>query len=334
MNVKLMDCTLRDGANVVGKGFPADLTKLMLDGLVAANVPVIELGNAGGIGAYEVAGFTQAETDATYLELAKPYLDKATIGMFLNCKRYREHNMDIAKDAGLHFLRCGVDAGECHVAFEPIKAIKARGMQAYYSAMKAYLLTPEELAEEAKRLVDVGLDQFTIMDSAGTMMPDEVSRYTEALVKAVNIPIAFHGHNNLALSAANAMAAYQSGATMLDCGLMGMARSAGNLPTEACVAMMQRRGEMMDIDLYAMLDCVSELGAIMKERYDYNNPIPPFDLILGVSGAHSSFSKTFKAVAAEENVNLLKLIVEVSKLNRKNPNEELMRTVAQQMKRE
>jgi len=58
------------------------------------------------------------------------------------------------------------------------------------------------------------------------------------------------------------------------------------------------------------------------------------DLILGVSGAHSSFSKTFKAVAAEENVNLLKLIVEVSKLNRKNPNEELMRTAAKQMKGE
>lgn len=218
------------------------------------------------------------------------------------------------------------------MAFEPIKAMKARGMDAYYSAMKAYLLTPEELAEEAKRLVDVGLDMFTIMDSAGTMMPDEVSRYTEALVKAVNIPIAFHGHNNLALSAANVMAAYQSGASILDCGLMGMARSAGNMPTEACVAMMQRRGEMMDVDLYAMLDCVEELSAAMKIRYDYHNPIPPFDLILGFSGAHSSFGKTFKAVAAEMDVSLLELIVEVSKINRKNPDETLMHSVAQQMK--
>ena len=35
-----------------------------------------------------------------------------------------------------------------------------------YSAMKAYLLTPEELAEEAKFLESIGLDEFTIMDSA------------------------------------------------------------------------------------------------------------------------------------------------------------------------
>lgn len=332
--IKLMDCTMRDGANVVGKGFSSDLTKMMLDGLISAHVPIIELGNAGGIGAYEVAGFTQAETDATYLELVKPYLGKAEIGMFLNAKRYREPNMDLAKDAGLSFLRCGVDAGDCQVAFEPIKAIKARGMNAYYSAMKAYLLTPEELAEEAKKLVDVGLDMFTIMDSAGTMLPDEVSRYTEALVKAVNIPIAFHGHNNLALSAANAMAAYQSGVSILDCGLMGMARSAGNLPTEACVAMMQRKGEMLDVDLYALLDCVDELSAAMQERYGYHNPIPPFDLILGLSGAHSSFSKTFRSVAEEMGISLRRLIVEVSKQNRKNPDEVLMRSVAQRMKDE
>lgn len=330
--VKLMDCTLRDGANVVGKGFPADLTEIILDGLVAANVPIIELGNAGGIGAYEVAGFTQAETDERYLSIVKPYLGKSKIGMFLNAKRYQEKNIDVAKDAGLDFLRCGVDAGDCQVGFEPIKAIKKRGMEAFYSAMKAYLLTPEELAEEAKQLEDVGLDEFTIMDSAGTMVPDEVSRYTEALVKAVKIPIAFHGHNNLALSAANAMAAYESGAAILDCGLMGMARSAGNMPTEACAAMMQRKGVMEDVDLYGLLNCIDRLAPVMKERYDYHNPIPPFDLILGISGAHSSFGKLFRRVADEEKVSLYKLIVEVSNQNRKDPDEKLIRAVAAQIK--
>ena len=52
MSVKLMDCTLRDGANVVGKGFDAEITDMVLDGLTAAGVPIIEFGNAGGIGAY------------------------------------------------------------------------------------------------------------------------------------------------------------------------------------------------------------------------------------------------------------------------------------------
>lgn len=62
MSVSLMDCTLRDGANVVGKGFSAEITDMVLDGLTACHVPIIEFGNAGGIGAYEVAGFTNAES--------------------------------------------------------------------------------------------------------------------------------------------------------------------------------------------------------------------------------------------------------------------------------
>ena len=47
MSVSLMDCTLRDGANVVGKGFSAEITDMVLDGLTACHVPIIEFGNAG-----------------------------------------------------------------------------------------------------------------------------------------------------------------------------------------------------------------------------------------------------------------------------------------------
>ena len=61
--VRLLDCTLRDGANVVGIGFDEEITKIVLDILTESKVPIIEFGNAGGIGAYEVAGFTNALTD-------------------------------------------------------------------------------------------------------------------------------------------------------------------------------------------------------------------------------------------------------------------------------
>lgn len=44
MSVALMDCTLRDGANVVGKGFSAEITDMVLDGLTSCGVPIIEFG--------------------------------------------------------------------------------------------------------------------------------------------------------------------------------------------------------------------------------------------------------------------------------------------------
>ena len=334
MSVKLMDCTLRDGANVVGKGFDAEITDMVLDGLTAAGVPIIEFGNAGGIGAYEVAGFTQAETDDTYLEIVQKYLNRGSeIGMFLNAKRYRSYNVQKAKDNGLAFLRVGADAGDADISVQPVKEIKEAGLKAFYSLMKAYLLTPDMLAEEGKKLEAAGLDEITIMDSAGTMLPDQVAEYTEKLKKAVSIPVAFHCHNNLGLSAANAIAAYRNGADILDCGLMGMARSAGNLATEVCVGMMNRCGEMKDIDLYGMLGFIDERLMPAMEKHGYHNPITPLDLVLGISGAHSSFTKKFREIAQETGVNLYELIVETSVLNQKNPSEELMREVADKLKK-
>lgn len=332
--VVLMDCTLRDGANVVGKGFSAEITDMVLDGLTACRVPIIEFGNAGGIGAYEVAGFTAAEADEAYLNIAKKYLDRGSeLGMFLNAKRYREKNVALAKESGLSFLRVGADAGDADIAVQTVKDIKSAGLKAFYSQMKAYLLTPEELAEEGKKLEDAGLDQITIMDSAGTMLPDQAAEYTEKLKKAVAIPVAFHCHNNLGLSAANAVAAYQNGVDILDCGLMGMARSAGNLATEICVAIMNRYGQMMEIDLYQMLDFIEQRLQPAMAEYDYHNPVTPLDLTLGLSGCHSSFVKRFRQISEETDVNLFRLIAEVSRQEQKAPSEELIRTVAAQIKR-
>ena len=79
----------------------------------------------------------------------------------------------------------------------------------------------------------------------------------------------------------------------------------------------------------------SALGSILipaMEKEGYHAPLKPKDLILGYSGAHSSFMRTFKAVAQDCGVDLYHLIVETSKVDRKSPSEDLMRQVAAQIK--
>ena len=67
------------------------------------------------------------------------------------------------------------------------------------------------------------------------------------------------------------------------------------------------------------------------EKHNYHTPIKPLDLILGYSGCHSSFVKTFKAVAAEYGVDVKRLIVAVSAIDRKAPSEALMRETAEKL---
>ena len=325
--MQLFDCTLRDGANVVGKGFSAELTNLMLKGLTGNGIKYIEMGNALGVGLPNGGKSESSLSDAEYFACMAPYRDLATIGMFMGAYNADENVIAQCAENKVRFLRIGNNAGDAKDSEKAVKLVKKHCIDAYYAMMKGYLLSPEQLADEAKMLEDYGLDAVTIMDSAGTMSPSDVSKYVAALKKSVSIPVGFHGHNNLGFSAANALAAYEAGADLIDCGLMGMARSAGNLATEIALGVFGKMGVDVAGDLIGLLHFIDEkLIPAMKPWYEC--PVKPIDLIYGYAGAHSSFAKLFRDASEKYGVDLFRLIIETSRLNRKNPNEELVAKVA------
>lgn len=329
--MNLFDNTLRDGGNVVGHGFSLELTKSMVSGLLNAGIQDIELGNCKGLGAYDKLGANKAPSDEEYFQALQPYLPKGRIGMFLLAKCADAEKVKVAADAGLQFLRVGANAGDGTGSLEAVRMVKDAGLVCRYSLMKAYVSTPEELAAEAKMLQDAGVDKITIMDSAGTMFPDDATAYVTALKKAVTIPVGFHGHSNLGLSQANALAAVAAGADEIDCGLLGMARSAGNCATELAAATLKKEGYLPEVDLYGLLDYLDQELIPAMEPYGYHVAVNPTDLMLGLSGCHSNFLPMFRKVAQEE-VSLLRLIADVSAIDRKAPDEALLRKVAEKLK--
>ena len=181
-------------------------------------------------------------------------------------------------------------------------------------------------------LQNAGVDRITIMDSAGTMFPQEAVSYVKALKAAVTIPVGFHGHSNLGLSQANALAAVAAGADEIDCGLLGMARSAGNCATELAAATLKKEGYLQDVDLYGLLDYLDQELIPAMKPYGYHVAVTPTDLMLGLAGCHSNFLPMFRKVAEAENVSLHRLIADVSAVDRKNPSEELLREIARKLK--
>ena len=330
--MNLFDNTLRDGGNVVGHGFPADLTVSIVKGLLAAGIQDIELGNCKGIGAYDKLGATKALSDEEYLKILEPYESQGRLGMFMMANLADEKLVKKAKDGGLTFLRVGANASDGAGSVRAVELVKKAGLICRYSLMKAYVSAPEELAEEAKMLEDAGVDMITIMDSAGTMFPQDATAYVKALKAKVTIPVGFHGHSNLGLSQANALAAAAAGADEIDCGLLGMARSAGNCATELAAATLKKEGYLQEVDLYGLLDFLDKELIPAMEPYGYHVAVNPTDLILGLAGCHSNFLPVFRKVAEEEHVSLLRLIADVSAVDRKAPPESLLREIAEKLK--
>lgn len=331
--VKLFDNTLRDGGNVVGHGFNRELTLSIVSGLLKAGIQDIELGNCKGLGAYELNGATKACSDEEYLEMLQPWLPQGRIGMFLLAANGAKAPVEMAAERGLNFLRVGANAGDGKGSIAAIERVKKSGLICRYSLMKAYVSSPAELAEEARMLQDAGVDKITIMDSAGTMFPEDARAYVDALKSVLSIPVGFHGHSNLGLSQANALAAVAAGADEIDCGVLGMARSAGNCATELAATTLKKQGYLPEVDLFALLNYLEqELIPVMSQSYGYRPAVNPTDLMLGLAGCHSNTLPELRAVAEEEQVSLLKLIEGVSAINRKNPDKALMHSVAATLK--
>ena len=309
--VRLFDNTLRDGGNVVGHGFPISLTQSIIGALLEAGIPDIECGNCKGLGAYAKADAKQAPSDEEYFEAVQPYLSRGRIGMFMLAKLADKELVRGAADAGLYFLRVGADAGDGAGSVKAVAAVKEAGLTCRYSLMKGYVLPAAELAKEAKLLQDAGVDRITIMDSAGTMFPDQTTEYVKALKDSVTIPVGFHGHSNLGLSQANALAA---------------------VATELAAATLKRQGYLPEVDLFGLLHYLEDDLIPTMEPYHYHVAIAPVELMLGLSGCHSSFLPMFRKVAQEEGVSLLKLIAEASTIDRKAPSESLLRDVAKKLK--
>lgn len=326
--MNLFDNTMRDGGNVVGHGFSVKLTKSMIEGLLKSGIQDIEMGNCKGLGAYQLLGAVNAPSDEEYLDALGPYVSRGRIGMFMLAKCAEKENVRRAAEAGLHFIRVGANAGDGESSAEAIRMVKDAGLVCRYSLMKAYVSSPEKLAEEARMLEHTGVDKITIMDSAGTMYPKDAAEYVTALKRKVSIPVGFHGHSNLGLSQANALAAVAAGADEIDCGLLGMARSAGNCTTELAAVTLKKEGYLPEVDIYRLLDYLEKELIPAMETYHYHVAVKPNDLMMGYAGCHSNFLPMFEKVAAEEQVPVRRLITEVSAVDRKNPSEEFLRQIA------
>lgn len=90
---------------------------------------------------------------------------------------------------------------------------------------------------------------------------------------------------------------------------------------------------MLDgVDLYRLLAYLDNELIPDMAAYHYRPAVVPEDLVLGLSGCHSSFLTLFHQVAQEENVSLYQLIVKVSEIDRKATAEALLRQVAATLK--
>src|SRR5260370_9600707 len=121
--------------------------------------------------------------------------------------------------------------------------------------MMAHRTSPENLARQARIMVDAGCQCPYVTDSAGALLMNEARARFEALVTEVGDDawVGYHGHQNVSMGVANSVIAYEAGVRCIDGSLCALGAGAGNSPTEALAAVFDRLGVDTCLDVPARL---------------------------------------------------------------------------------
>lgn len=323
--MKILDTTLRDGSYVINFGFDRQQTATICRELDRAGIDLIEVGHGVGLNASAHGQGKARETDTAYMAAAASAVSSARWGMFAIPGICELDHLDAAIDHGIGFLRFGVSI-DSYARVRPfIDKARTAGILVCVNFMKSYARPPLVFEQAAREVMAAGADYVYVVDSAGNMTPRSVRQYCERIQ---DLPFGFHAHNNLGLAVANALVAEECGAQIIDCSLQGMGRSTGNTMTEHFVALMQRDGKLMHIDLYAVLDAAELHVRPLLHEVGHDS----VDLICGYAGFHSSYMTVIRQYALEYDVDPRLLIQEVCRESQLDAPDALVRAKAEMLR--
>ena len=81
------------------------------------------------------------------------------------------------RDLGGDFVRIGTDVSRSETAWPFVELAAKLGFEVCYNFMKSYVVQPFELLRLALPIVERGATTISVVDSAGGMLPGQVSLY-------------------------------------------------------------------------------------------------------------------------------------------------------------
>lgn len=315
IKAKILDTTIRDGSYAVDFKFSCSDVRDVVSRSAKLGIELIEIGHGMGLNASSPERGVSLFSDAEYISAAKSVSGTSKIGTFCIPGIARLDDIPAAAAQGLNFVRIGVLVKDLATALPYVEVAKKNGLMVMLNFMKSYAADANQFAEAANEAYKSGADCVYLVDSAGCMLENDIETFFYAAKERnENLPLGFHGHNNLGIAVANSLKCAELGFNIIDCSYQGLGRSLGNTPLEMYLmaAKNKFKGAYEDFDIPRVL----EYGYCIIKNITNNNAISPLDLVCGYTGFHSSYLKYIYKTCLESNVDPLRLIIAYSKFNK------------------
>jgi len=309
LDVRLTDSCLRDGSHAVGHRLTVAQVEAAVGALDAAGVPVLEVSHGDGLGGSSYTYGFSGTDERELIAAAVPRAERARIAVLLLPGIGTAEDVRAAAGLGVGIVRIATHCTEADIAIQHFGIARELGLETVGFLMMSHSQPPETLAAQARIMADAGCQCVYVVDSAGALVPDAAGARVAALVAELgaDAQVGFHGHDNLACAVANTLAAIGAGAVQVDASTRRMGAGAGNTPTEALAAVLEKLGVRTGLDVIALADAAEDVIRPLMER---ECALDRGALVLGYAGVYSSFLKHAERAAARHGVRAADLLME------------------------
>ncbi len=331
--VTIHDMCLRDGMHAVQHQISVEKMVEAATAMDEAGIPMIEVTHGDGLGGRSVNYGFPAASDKEYLTAVCAAVKNAKISALLIPGIGTVDHLKMAAECGIDTIRVAAHCTEADVTEQHIGMAKEMGLDTVGFLMMSHMIEPEELTEQLLLLESYGANCVYITDSAGYMLPDDVTarvKHARAALKP-ETEIGFHGHHNLGMSIANSLAAVEAGASRIDGSVAGLGAGAGNTPLEVFSAVADRMGLETGIDLYKISDIAED---IITPIMDHVIRVDRDALTLGYAGVYSSFLLFAKRSAEKYGLSSRDILMELGRRRTVGGQEDMIEDLALDMAKE
>jgi len=303
--ILIVDSTLRDGNHAIKHQITKEVIRNYAQGAEKANTEILVVGHGNGLGASSLHLGMSKVSDKEMLSTAKKELHKTKLAAFAIPGFATLQDIDMAVNEGVEVMFVATHCTEANVSKQYIKHCKVK---TYGVLMMSHMANADELLSQALRMQDYGASGIFLMDSAGTLLPNEVRLNVSILTSDLTIPVGFHAHNNLGIAIANSLSAINRGASMIDATIRGFGAGAGNTQLEVLVALLHKIGYKTGLSIRELLENTKIIEQLKGPQL-----ISPLSIMSGINGIFSGFAPHVDRISKKYNVDAWDIFTELGK---------------------
>lgn len=279
-NIKVLDCTLRDGGFVNDWKFGRNAIYNIVNRLADANIDIIELGFLNDSYPFDL--------DATIMPHSKHLSSifkvnsdkKPKLVAMIIMGECSIENVGPKSETPIDGIRVVFKKTKIKEAFEFAKKLREKGYEIFLQPASVTDYADGEMLELVELTNKFHPVALYIVDTYGLMHKDKVLHFFNIIDKNLHpdIALGYHSHNNFQLSYATSMDILEMDTirtVMLDSSLLGMGKSAGNLNTELIVDFLNKRYGK-SYDLQQILETIDSEILKIKKEYSWGYTLDGF----------------------------------------------------------